>query len=914
MIKSFTQNNIFASMAPPDGAVVKYWANLSQDPHGRAIYVPIDKNTWYPAFRQNLGAGIAAVIEPGSYIDFNDPGFETIIGPIGIGSIITYNNNAYIIDDYNKETGKWHVINILETAPKVLVDDKSLTFTENEYGIPVYQIKESIDYNPINNGDTTTFENVNMGDTITHIDSVAFDRREFGLIDKYNMRITTLPSVDNVTLETIGVGPYTLQIKDKGVTYSKLEDVSVIETTGTLNGQYLQKVIIDEKGRTTGVETFNLGDYIMSEPMTSEGNKLVNQDWVNSSITAMSARALTYDANGNPFPTKADLDNATTFYYKGLPSTPSDNDYVIVLDDETHDGGQVRYGYESPVWVFRYKINDRPFTSAQMAAINSTITEDKVNRIVYTDTDQAITGIKSFSNQTQFNSQVILNANLTVTGTNRGFWFNNNRLQSVATPIGASDAANKQYVDDAVSGITPSIPVATNHSLGIVKGTDSVNGRVHVETDGSLTVTGWANKVEDATIGEAAVPKSGTTLQLPAYPTLSSLTSRRYLPAGDGTVSYWGNLDIGTWFYAGTTISGMPGDAGFVIITKAFNDSIDRTIEFRVYPSNEIYALNIVNGAIVGGWTRLNGNGDASTARALISRPATDDLHTWLDGANEGLYYTFSGTQRNAPEPGYMYYIGRVAFNGYFITCYRYNFINNDGKVRSWEISMQDGVWSPWREVAHTDNTAVARVIIPSYSDLNNYTIPGFYYNGANVETSTMSNIPEPQAFSMVVLDSANTTQIWYSYYDPSYEWRRRLYNGDWTAWVRQPRMGDLAKYLQLTGGERTIGNINVNIATQGTYPAIKITQSGPNPWSYISFNNPSTPVFWDIGYRAENGEEFFINRNGLTQESARINTVTGRISFNNVNQQTAWVSELPQVFVSSSDPGGKPGDIWIQP
>jgi hypothetical protein len=89
---------------------------------------------------------------------------------------------------------------------------------------------------------------------------------------------------------------------------------------------------------------------------------------------------LTYDSAGNPFPTKASLDSSTTFYNKGVAITPTENDYVVVQADETQAGGQVRYGYDGTTWIFRYKINDAPFTTAQNAAINSGITQSLVQK------------------------------------------------------------------------------------------------------------------------------------------------------------------------------------------------------------------------------------------------------------------------------------------------------------------------------------------------------------------------------------------------------------------------------------------------------------------------------------------------------------------------------------------------------
>ena len=97
---------------------------------------------------------------------------------------------------------------------------------------------------------------------------------------------------------------------------------------------------------------------------------------------------VTYDSTGNPFPTKADLDNATTWYVDGESVIPKKNDYTIVTADETHRTGSgedpsARYlcvdvVNNIPVWNFQYVVNKSNFTDAQEAAINSGITTEKV--------------------------------------------------------------------------------------------------------------------------------------------------------------------------------------------------------------------------------------------------------------------------------------------------------------------------------------------------------------------------------------------------------------------------------------------------------------------------------------------------------------------------------------------------------
>ena len=98
---------------------------------------------------------------------------------------------------------------------------------------------------------------------------------------------------------------------------------------------------------------------------------------------------ITSDVEGNPFPTKASLLNAEVWYDNGQSVLPKKNDYVIVIADETHPTGTgdpqttkyVCVGITSnnkPVWNYQYIINNGNFTSEQQAAINSSITAEKV--------------------------------------------------------------------------------------------------------------------------------------------------------------------------------------------------------------------------------------------------------------------------------------------------------------------------------------------------------------------------------------------------------------------------------------------------------------------------------------------------------------------------------------------------------
>lgn len=125
---------------------------------------------------------------------------------------------------------------------------------------------------------------------------------------------------------------------------------------------------------------------------TSESNQLVNKDFVNSSINAMAAFYVEYNAQGDAFPTRADLLNATVFYNAGQPRIPTQNDYAYVLSDESRPKDSLgnypttRYSYQGGTypngrWGFQYVVNNTSLTQAQVNAINSGITKELVDTI-----------------------------------------------------------------------------------------------------------------------------------------------------------------------------------------------------------------------------------------------------------------------------------------------------------------------------------------------------------------------------------------------------------------------------------------------------------------------------------------------------------------------------------------------------
>lgn len=92
-----------------------------------------------------------------------------------------------------------------------------------------------------------------------------------------------------------------------------------------------------------------------------------------------------------------------------------------------------------------------------------------------------------------------------------------------------------------------------------------------------------------------------------------------------------------------------------------------------------------------------------------------------------------------------------------------------------------------------TTNVTIAATVlhhgqasIPSNSDLNSYTDPGWYYCPASATAATLSNCPTAMAFTMVVTRHAGYNQLLIEYMPSSYKiYTRNYYNNTWGSWQR---------------------------------------------------------------------------------------------------------------------------------
>lgn len=152
------------------------------------------------------------------------------------------------------------------------------------------------------------------------------------------------------------------------------------------------KATSDGNGENIAEHFETIESYIPSS--TSAENQLADKAFVNSSINNMAAFYITSNAAGDAFATHAALIAATVFYSGGKVRVPTQNDYATVLADETQPKGvdgsypTTRYTYQTDTqngtypngqWDFQYVVNNTSLTQAQVDAINSGITAQKIS-------------------------------------------------------------------------------------------------------------------------------------------------------------------------------------------------------------------------------------------------------------------------------------------------------------------------------------------------------------------------------------------------------------------------------------------------------------------------------------------------------------------------------------------------------
>lgn len=173
-------------------------------------------------------------------------------------------------------------------------------------------------------------------------------------------------------------------IKPNSIASSSKGDIKIPYKTGTM-------ALVEDLANYTPISETN-GIKALIPPQANKDNQLADKNFVNSSINSSAAYFI------GSFATYADL----LRWQNDNPTKAANNDYAYVEQDETHNNEAWRYIYvktdEETVgtWKPQFKVNDNtPFTAAQLAAINSNITSDKVtafdNHVVNKENPHAVT-------------------------------------------------------------------------------------------------------------------------------------------------------------------------------------------------------------------------------------------------------------------------------------------------------------------------------------------------------------------------------------------------------------------------------------------------------------------------------------------------------------------------------------------
>lgn len=246
-----------------------------------------------------------------------------------------------------------------------------------------------------------------------------------------NLRVTGVSESDGYTVNTVRQdftdgSHYDMEIKAKNGEDVEARAAIAAET------ERAEDVENQMKEKISGIES-------VIPTTATEENKLADQAFVNSSINNMAAFYITSNAQGDAFPTRESLLTAETYYYGGEPRVPTQNDYAIVLADESQPKGAndsyptTRYSYQGTGWSFQYVVNNTSLTQAQINAINSGITKEIVDGLK----QGGVTGVKGAAETVYKTGNVNLTpenigsvnkagdtmtGSLEITGTNPGGW------------------------------------------------------------------------------------------------------------------------------------------------------------------------------------------------------------------------------------------------------------------------------------------------------------------------------------------------------------------------------------------------------------------------------------------------------------------------------------------------------------
>ena len=207
-----------------------------------------------------------------------------------------------------------------------------------------------------------------------------------------------------------------------------------------LNGQKVYEASQEMRGENV-IPLRRSGGQITVAQIPEGGTDAASKYYVDYSISNLSARYLTKNANGDSFLTYAEL-VAGPWYYGGSQVLRDRNDYAFVQQDETHENKSARYVYQAGEWLFQYTIDTGAslITDVRVngvSVVSNTVANIDIDtsNLVDLDSEQDITGIKNFTNGIKIGNSPITFSNNELQVANDIVGIEGNNLGSQTKPF-----------------------------------------------------------------------------------------------------------------------------------------------------------------------------------------------------------------------------------------------------------------------------------------------------------------------------------------------------------------------------------------------------------------------------------------------------------------------------------------------
>lgn len=212
--------------------------------------------------------------------------------------------------------------------------------------------------------------------------------------------------------------------------------------------QYASRDYVDEKAAVLQ-NAIDLIEAVIPSAASSS-NQLADKNFVNSSISTNTATFVgTYNS-------LAELQAVTG---------ATNNDYGFVIEqDAVGNEYYDRYKYNGSQWLFEYKVESTPFTSAQWAAIQSGITSNLVTKLTALPTAQELTTILA---NKEDKVDIVSASGTTLTAeVGKYYTLSNVGTLAITLPTIAAGTTKVQTVTFYIAaGSTPAVTFTSTHSI-----------------------------------------------------------------------------------------------------------------------------------------------------------------------------------------------------------------------------------------------------------------------------------------------------------------------------------------------------------------------------------------------------------------------------------------------------------------